>query len=168
VPPLSKNPNLEELETTDADQIAVLETKGAPRRLKSWIQEGSMAVEGFIGNGSGLTFLPERFRLNLTGFAEAMNSESAEKEIEPLITETVIEYPDLFRQQLWVRWIETIGFIMLGVHACNTDPRLKKLKEAREKMDKMKNQLYDFHPGATTTTATAQSGATTTTTTATV
>lgn len=127
IPPLASKPSLPELQETDELQKLELNLQGAEKRLRGYLSRGSTMLEAIWGDGSQLTFLPEQMRFNLTGYGALMNSKAFLKEAEPLITETVIEYPEFGQLGLGARWAECILSSMLIVHQSNTNPAFKAL-----------------------------------------
>lgn len=129
IPPLSGKPSIPELQETDEMQKLELNLQGSEKRLRGYLSKGSMAMEAIWGDGKQMTMLPENLRFNLKGFGSVINSPQFLKDAEPLIVETVIEYPEFGQLSLPMRWMECIFSAMVVVHQCNTNPMFKKLLE---------------------------------------
>lgn len=127
IPPISPKASIPELRETDDLQKLELDLQGAERRLNTMIEQGSMLLEGVWGDGSSMTFVPEKFRFNLSGLSAAIRSPIFRVEADPLITETIIEHPEFGQVGLTARWIICIFNCMCTVHACNTNPRMREL-----------------------------------------
>lgn len=127
IPPLSGKPNLAELVETDELQKLELDLQGSEQRLMSYISQGSVMLESIWGDGRQLTFLPKALRLNLTGFQEVVHSPLFMKEAEPLIAETVIEYPTFGQMSLPMRWAQCVFQCMMTVHQMNSNPKFKEM-----------------------------------------
>jgi hypothetical protein len=127
LPKITKSASIFELQELDEAQKLELDLQGAEKRLKTYLKHGSVSLEQFWGDGRKLTFLPEKLRLDLTGFGAVFNSPAFAKEIEPLITETVIEYPMFGAAPLWMRWVEAFVGAMFAVNNMNKDADKKKV-----------------------------------------
>lgn len=138
IPPLGKNPTMGELIETDELQKLELDLQGSEERLQNYLKHGALLLEGIWGDGKAMTFLPEHLRLNLSGLGVAFNSPQFLEEIDPLIQETVIEYPTVGMQSLPIRWATTIALSLFSLHAMNSNPGYKKVKEAMENGDFLK------------------------------
>jgi len=154
VPRPSKNAIMAELEQISADQVILLNGRGGPDRLRGMIKGGTEFFENFFGDGTKLpAFVPEPFRLDLTGLSVIMESKDAKNELEPLIEETVIEYPEFFQMGLIKRWIQSIGMILMSVNALNKNPQLKALRKKQQELAE-RAAIYkaeQFSSNATTT-----------------
>jgi hypothetical protein len=127
IPPLSSKPNLAELQETDELQRLELDLQGSEQRLMGFIAQGGQILETLWGDGRHATFLPPKFRLNLTDIGAVLNSPIFMKEAEPLITETVIEYPTFGQMGLGMRWASCVIQCMMTVHQMNTNPKFKEM-----------------------------------------
>lgn len=131
IPPVSGKPSIPELQETDELQKLELNLQGAEKRLRAYISRGSMVLESVWGDGRKMTFLPEHLRLNLSGFGSLINSPTFQEEAEPLITETVIEYPEFGQLNLPLRWAQCILQAMVTVHQLNTNPEFRALMQKK-------------------------------------
>jgi hypothetical protein len=129
VPPVSAKASLAELEETDEMQKLELDLQGAEDRLLQLIKQGAFLIEGIWGDGSKMTFLPDKARLDLRNFGKVVNSDTFMREAEPLILETTIEYPTIGQMNLPMRWVTCVLNAMVMVHHMNTNPVFKKLME---------------------------------------
>jgi hypothetical protein len=129
VPPLSGKPSLPELVETDDLQKLELDLQGAEKRFRSYLTQGSVMLESLWGDGKQMKMLPEQFRLNLKGLSQIMNSPIFLKEAEPLIVETVIEYPQFGQLGLPMRWFSCILQTMFMVHNMNSNPRFREMMQ---------------------------------------
>ena len=131
IPALSSKPNLAELEETDQAQKLELNCQDAEKRCKFYLQQGSTVLESFWGDGKRMTFLPDRLRFDLRHLADTVNSPVFMNDAQPLIDETVIEYPELFDRNLAMRWIECLLTTMATVDMYNRNPKLRELLQKR-------------------------------------
>ena len=154
IPPLSNKPSLGELQETDDLQKLELDLQGAEKRLISYLTQGSMFLEGVWGDGHQMSFLPQHLRFNLTGISKIINSPVFMKEAEPLIMETVIEYPTLGQMSLPLRWGQCILQAMIMTHQMNTNPAFRKLveKHTMGPQEEKKEEEEEFEETPTTTT----------------
>jgi hypothetical protein len=129
IPPLSPKATLPEKQETDEMQKLELNLQGSEKRLRGYLKNGSNAFEAIWGDGKQMTMLPESMRFNLKGFGSVINSPQFLSDAEPLIMETVIEYPEFGQLSLPMRWAECMFSAMMVVHQCNTNPMFKKLFE---------------------------------------
>jgi hypothetical protein len=138
VPPLSgKNASIGELQDLNDLQKLELELQGAEKRLHTYITKGSFLLENIWGDGSKMTFMPQKLRLNLTDLGQIINSPIFMDKAAPLITETIIEYPTFGQMSLSMRWAECILEVLLTVNAMNNSPKIKELmkKAALQRSD---------------------------------
>lgn len=131
IPPLSNKSSLAELQETDEMQKLELDLQGGEQRLYSRMLQIACLIQSMFGDGTGYVAqkLPPEFRLNLTGFSNVIASPQFKREVSPLITETVIEYPWLCQMGLATRWLEAIAGAMFTVHQMNTNPMIAKMKK---------------------------------------
>lgn len=141
VPPVTPKSSIVELQETDELQKLELDLQGAEERMLSMIRQGAFLVEGLWGDGSKMTFLPEKARLDLRNFGKVINSEVFMKEAEPLIVETTIEYPTIGQMNLPMRWLACVINAMLMVHQMNTNPVFKKLVEEQAMREGMQEEF---------------------------
>jgi hypothetical protein len=125
IPPLSAKPSLPELVETDELQKLELNLQGSERRLKFYIEHGALALEGMWGDGTKMTMLPANLRWNLKGLHEMVSHPIFLQDAEPLIMETIIEYPTIGEMNLPFRWAQCVISTLYLVHKMNSDPKFK-------------------------------------------
>lgn len=119
-------------------------SKGAEKMVKKYISLGLTAVETVVGDGSSLTFIqnPDA-RPNLKGMVNLLNQGAFDTDLQPLISELLIEYPWLGAQTLLIRSVTTIMTVMMATSIMNKDPAMKALLEAnlKSRMEQTLNSL---------------------------
>ena len=90
-------------------------------RLHKWLFLATNLVEEWVGDGSHLTFIPEKMgRPNLKGMTHYFSQPEFTQELIPLLQEIDVEYSYLTRSPLPMRIVAAISGLMLTTHARNT------------------------------------------------
>lgn len=131
IPPISAKATVAELVETDELQKLELDLQGSQQRLMGYITQGGFLMESLWGDGSKMTFLPPQLRLDLTNFGKVVSTDQFMQEAQPLIQETIIEYPGIGQMGLAMRWTQCILNSMFMVHQMNTNPAFKRMCEQR-------------------------------------
>lgn len=105
------NATFNELVETEEAQKNMLDRQGAKERIDGMIVQGATVIEQYWGDGTEMTFLPEKLRFDLTGISDVIQHPITKAQLEPLIQETIIEYPQFGQMGLMQRWLLTIGGI---------------------------------------------------------
>lgn len=136
-------PTVQELcpKITDKTTIAELEeildifkeemdSAGSVKNLMKKTSIMTKMLEGVIGDGKQLVFLPPPLRLNLTGLSRAFESGLFNDDFVPIMTEIDIEYPWLAGQGLFGRASNAVISMILTVNAMNTNPSFAQMAKA--------------------------------------
>lgn len=132
VPKLSKNPGLVEINETLRVIRDEMDCARSLQRLNQYVDYGFMTLENFWGDGSTMTALPERARLNLNNLTALYRGGKFQEDLEPILQELDIEYPWLGRQGLLLRALGTLTTIATKVHIFNINPAARKLLNLSE------------------------------------
>lgn len=146
VPYPANNAPREVLEETDQLQQLELDMQGGEQSLFNKVITGANILDDMWGDGTQMTMLPPFLRLNLKtplSLKEATQDAKFQSDLKRLVEETAIEYPQLCKRNLMMRWIEFIIVSLYGVHMVNSNPRLrdafilmKRMKEEQQAKEK--------------------------------
>lgn len=95
-------------------------------RLVSGVDTGILFWEGFWGDGTRMTFLPQELRWDVTGMYKMWKEGAFVEDIIPILQEIDIEYPWLGRQTLPMRAVSGLLTMMAKANMKNKNPELFK------------------------------------------
>ena len=104
-----------------------MDAKNSLANLTNYVLYGVMTLESVWGDGTQMTMVPEQYRINLKGMSRLFNAGVFASDLEPLLMELDIEYPNLGKRSLLMRTVETFSQMLLKVHLINSNPNAMKL-----------------------------------------
>lgn len=130
----TKSSSLLELEEILKIIRETMDKQRSIQQLHKYTFYGLSVLESTWGNGSQMTFLPEKLRMDLSHMTEFYASGLFMEDIEPLLMEIDIEYPWIGRRSLNMRILEALTGILYKVDSINKNPEvLEKIRELRKK-----------------------------------
>lgn len=131
VPEPSKNAGAEEMREIEDSQKLELNLQGADKRVNGYVQQFFMGLQTTWGDGKGMTMLPENMRFDFRNASTVICHPIVKDQLDPLVKETIIEYPWLVEMPLPMRWAEAIFQALVMIHQFNTNPEFRAMLSAQ-------------------------------------
>ena len=128
IPKMAARPSFPETMEVLGSIREILASQRSMLQLANYTNVGFTLLETLWGDGSHLTFIDPRFRLNLTNVGTMFRS-GMFPEMESLLMEIDIEYPWIGRQGLSMRLMSAMMGIIMKTHVMNTAPQARKMND---------------------------------------
>ena len=111
-----------EIEETLTSIRLEMDSQNSIQTVMSYWKYGLVFTESIVQDGSQLTFLPEKYRLNLTGLTKMTERGLFNDDVLPVLLEIDTEYPWIGQSGLVRRAATAFFGVLFKVHMLNTNP----------------------------------------------